>query len=130
MLQGDTLAIYLSIICPDYIFQTLVDLMRKNGFTLAKARSRDYPARTIKDADYADDTALLVNTPAQALLLLYSQEQVAGGISLHVNVDKTEFICFNQRGEISTVNGKSLKLVDKFTYLGRSVSFTENDINT
>ena len=32
-------------------------------------------------------------------------------------------MCFNQ-------NGSSLKLVDKFTYLGSSVSSTENDNNT
>ena len=38
-------------------------------------------------------------------------------------------LCFNQRGDISTLNGSSLKLVDKFTYLGSSVSSTETDIN-
>ena len=37
---------------------------------------------------------------------------------------------FNQTGDISTLNGSPLKLVDKFTYLGRSVSSTETDINT
>ena len=36
----------------------------------------------------------------------------------------------NQTGDISTLNGSSLKLVDKFTYLGSSVSSTETDINT
>ena len=36
-------------------------------------------------------------------------------------------MCFNQRGNISTLNGSSLKLVDKFTYLGSSVSSTERD---
>ena len=36
---------------------------------------------------------------------------------------------FNQTGDISTLNGSSLKLVDKFTYLGTSVSSTEIDIN-
>ena len=35
-----------------------------------------------------------------------------------------------QRGNISTLNSSSLKLVDKFTYLGSSVSSTETDINT
>ena len=40
-----------------------------------------------------------------------------------------EYICFNQRGDISTLNGSSLKQVDKFTYLGSSVSSTETDIN-
>ena len=34
------------------------------------------------------------------------------------------------RGDISTLNSSSLKLVDKFTYLGSSVSSTETDINT
>ena len=33
-------------------------------------------------------------------------------------------------GDISTLNGSSLKLVDKFTYLGSSVSSTETVINT
>ena len=37
---------------------------------------------------------------------------------------------FNQRGDISTQNCSSLKLVDKFTYLGSSVSSTKIDINT
>ena len=37
-------------------------------------------------------------------------------------------MCFNQTGDISTLNGCSL--VDKFTYLGSSVSSTEADINT
>ena len=36
---------------------------------------------------------------------------------------------FNQRRDNSTLNGRSLKLVDKFTYLRSSVSSTENDIN-
>ena len=43
---------------------------------------------------------------------------------------KTEYMCFNQAGDISTIDGTSLKLVDKFTYLGSSVSSTEKDIVT
>ena len=39
-------------------------------------------------------------------------------------------MCFNQIGDISTLNGSTLKLVDKFAYLGSSVSSTETDINT
>ena len=49
---------------------------------------------------------------------------------LHVNAHKTEYMCFNQAGNISTIDGTSLKLVDKFTYRGSSVSSTEKDINT
>ena len=39
-------------------------------------------------------------------------------------------MCFYQTGDISTRGGNSLKLVDKFTYLGSSVLSTEKDINT
>ena len=38
-------------------------------------------------------------------------------------------MCFNQTGDISTLDGSSLKLTDKFTYLGSSVSLTEKDID-
>ena len=42
------------------------DLMKENGFILKKARSRQYPAVTMMNADYADDLELLTNTLAQA----------------------------------------------------------------
>ena len=64
------------------------------------------------DANYADDIALLANALAQAETLLHSLEQAAAGIGLHINAHKTEYMCFNQRGNISTENGSSLKLVD------------------
>ena len=57
-------------------------------------------------------------------------EQAAKGIGLHVNAHKTEYICDNQTGNISTRDGTSLKLVDKFTYPGSSISSTEKDIDT
>ena len=41
-----------------------------------------------------------------------------------------EYICFNQTSNISTLDRTSLKLVDKFTYLGSSVSSTEKDIDS
>ena len=78
--QGDTLAPYLLIICLDYVLRTSLDLMKENGFKLAKERSKRYPAQTITDADYARDIALLANTPAQAETLLHSLQQAAGGI--------------------------------------------------
>ena len=101
----------------------------ENGFELTKKRSRRYPAKTITDTDYADDIAILANTPNQAETLLHSLEWAAAGIFLHVNAHKTEYI-YNQTGDISTQDGNSLKLVDKFTYLGSSVSSTKKDIDT
>ena len=39
-------------------------------------------------------------------------------------------MCNNQAGNISTLDGTPLKLVEKFTYLGSSVASTEKDIDT
>ena len=130
VLQGDTLAPYLFIICLEYVLRTSIDKIRENGFELTKKRSRSYPAKTIADADYADDIALLANTPNQAETLLHSLERAATGIGLHVNTHKTEYMCYNQTDDISTLDGTFLKLVDKFTYVRRSVSSTKKDIDT
>ena len=78
--------------------------MKENGFTLVKARSRRYPTRTITDANYADDIVVLAKM--------------------------SESMCFNQRGHVSTLNGRFLKLVDKFSFHGSMVSSTENGIDT
>ena len=59
VLQGDTLAPYLFIICLDYVLRTSIDKIRENGFEQTKKRSRMYPAKTITDTDYADDIAIL-----------------------------------------------------------------------
>ena len=130
VLQGDTLAPYLFIICLDYILRTSIDKIRENGFELTNKRSRRYPAKTITDADYADDIAILANTPDQAETLPHSLERAAAGIDLYVNAHKTGYMCYNQTGDISTLEGTPLKLVDKFTYLGSSVASTEKDIDT
>ena len=93
--QGDTLSPYLNIICLDYVLRTSIDKIKENGFKLTKKRSRRCPAKTITDADYADDIANLANAPAQAETLLYSVERAATSIGLHVNTHKTEYMCFN-----------------------------------
>ena len=68
-------------------------------------------------------TALQANTPAQAEIL----DRAAVGIGLHDNADMTEYVCYNQSGDVYTLNGSSLKVVDKFTYLGSNVLSTETD---
>ena len=84
------------------------------------------PTQSITDTDFEDDIALLANTLIQTEYLL----QAAVCTGLCVNANKTEYtFFFYQKGDISTLNGVSLKLVDKFTYRGNSVSSSENDIN-
>ena len=105
VLQGDTLAPYLFIISLDYVLRTSIDKIRENDCEMTKKRSRRYPAKIITDADYADDIAILANTPNQAETQLYSLERAAAGIGLHVNAHKTEYMCYNQTGDISTQHG-------------------------
>ena len=79
------------------------------------------------DADYIDDQALLTNTSAQAESLLHRLEQAARSIRFYTN--KTEFMCFKQDEDISTLRGKPLKLVDQFKYLSSNISFTVQTLN-
>ena len=76
-------------------------------------------------------SVFLVNAPAQPEALLHNPTRgPTAAIGLHVNAHKTEYMCFNQTGYIYIPNGRDLKQVDKFTYLGSSVSSTEKDIET
>ena len=70
-----------------------------------------YPATTITDADYADDIAILANTPDQAETLLHSFERAAANIGLYVNAHKTEYMCYNQTGDISTLDGTPIRQI-------------------
>ena len=85
--------------------------------------------QTISRTNYMNDIALLANTPTQAKSLLHSLKQAAGDIGCYMNEHKTKKICFNKKWDLSTLNGRSLTLVDKFTYLGSSILFTENVIS-
>ena len=59
--------------------------------------------------------------------IVWNEPQLAlASMSMHTKLN----ICYNQTGNIATLDGASLKLVDKFTYLGSSVSSTEKDIGT
>ena len=43
-------------------------------------------------AYYADDIAILANTPNQAETLLHTLERAAAGIGLYVDAPKTEYV--------------------------------------
>ena len=129
VLQGDTLAPFLFILSLDYTLRTSVDSLNELGFTLEAAKSRRYPAKKITDADYADDLALITNKIKDAEKLLHALEDTAAQIGLYINAGKTEFICYNQNGEIKTTKGKTLKKVEHFTYLGSNISSTTKDVS-
>ena len=95
VLHGDNLAPYQFMICLDYIIQMSIDHIKENGFILKKARSRRYPAETTTDADNADNIMLHANISTQTEFLPISLEQAAGGLDLHENASKMEYISFN-----------------------------------
>ena len=81
------------------------------------------------DADYADVQAHPANTSAQAESQLHSPDYIARGIGFYVNVNKTEHMCFKQKGAISSLSGKPLKCEDQFTYLDCDISSHEINVN-
>ena len=87
-------------------------------------------ANTLTIMPMSDDIVLPAIAPVLAEIPLHSLERATAGIGLYVNAHKTEYMCFHERGDISTLNGSSLELIDKFTYLGSSISSTETDKNT
>ena len=111
-------------------FQNLETTRRTFVKFLQKARSRRYPVETDTDyINYADDLALLANTPTQAESLLYSLKQAAGSIGLCVNVNKTEYLWIKLEGVISILGGKPLKSVDKFIYFSSNILSTESEVD-
>ena len=128
VLQGDTLAPYL---CIDYVLRISSDKKKK------KKKKKTVSSWQRKEAESTPQkqsltpttlmTVILANAPIQAETLLHSLERAAISICLHVNAHKTGYMCFNQTGDILTLGGSSLKWIDKFTYLGSSVSSIEKD---
>ena len=112
-LHGDTLASYIFLICLDYVLRKALDKNNELGFTLAKRKSKRYPAMKITNADYADDLAVLADILKDATFLLHSIERTAKEIGLYLNADKTEFICFNQDASegMKSFNGEKIKQV-------------------
>ena len=47
VLQEDSFALYLFIICIDYVLQTSIDLIKENGLPVKIAKDVRYPSETI-----------------------------------------------------------------------------------
>ena len=94
VLQGDTLAPYLFVICLDYVLRKAFDANKELGFTLSKSRSRRHPAVKLTDVDYADDLAIISDYLTDGTILLHQLEQASSEIGLYIDAKKTEFICY------------------------------------
>ena len=76
VLQCDTLAPFLFIICLDYILKNSLYCNKELGFTISKRKSSRYPAVSITDADYADDIALTTNDLSEANTLTFNRREI------------------------------------------------------
>ena len=103
VLQGDTIVPFLFIIFLDYVIRKSIDCNTELGLKITERKITRYPAVNITDADFADDIAITTNNLREANLLLHSIEKSAKEIGLHINVDKTEYITFNQHNTIRDV---------------------------
>ena len=70
----------------------------------------EHPMSWWKHYVYKSQKFIYIYIYILAETLLDSLERAAAGIGLHVNAHKTEFMYFNQKGDISTLDGTSLKL--------------------
>jgi hypothetical protein len=97
---------------------------------LSKRRSRRVGPTYITDLDFADDLALLTTEIDQAQEVLSRLENEAAKIGLHLNVPKTEVMTFNQDEEkiIVARDGRNIKVVFDFKYLGSYVDNSAQDI--
>ena len=71
VLQGDTLATFLFIICLDYVLKKALDRNNYIGFTLIERRNKRYPVIQITDVDYADDLDIVIHKTNEAIILLH-----------------------------------------------------------
>ncbi|XP_067028325.1 uncharacterized protein [Acropora muricata] len=132
VLQGDTLAPSIFIICLNYVLlRKAIDEKLDLGSTLIQRRSRRHPAKKISDTDYADDIASLTDCIKDAEATLHSVEKLAKVIDLFDNATKTRIICLNQNAGsgINSLNGEIIDLENDLKYLGSFIASTERDFN-
>ena len=99
VLQGDTLApVSLNHLSRTTYLEHRLTKSKRMASNWRRKEAEDTRATTITDADYADDIAILANTPDQAETLLHSLERAAASIGLHVNAHKTEYMCYKPNG--------------------------------
>ena len=121
LLQGDTLAQYLFINCLDDMLRTSTRFNERKRLQAEKQRILTQQTITPQQNNSSDaklprnEVAAFCRIPpaTEHETMLQSLERTAADIGVHVDVDKTEYMCFNQRGDIFTLNSSSLKLVDQ-----------------
>ena len=76
MLQGDTIAPFLFIICLDYVLRNSLKDIENIGLIITERKSRRYPATRETYIEYADDIAITTNSIEEANTILHQIEEI------------------------------------------------------
>ena len=91
VLQCDTLAPFLLMLCLDYVLKKSLDINSNLVFTLSQRRSS--PEICITDIDHANDIGLTTDSVKDTMTSIHKIEEKS---ILKINTDKTEYITINQ----------------------------------
>ena len=112
----------------DFILRRSADA---HGFEYEQRKSSRNPAKLINDLDYADDIALLERLTQLANQQLLKLSNEAKRVGLIINIEKTQFMAFNQPAGVASIielDGKQLKEVPDFQYLGSRMASAAADL--
>ena len=95
-----------------------------------RVKTRRYPAELLTGVDKADDLGMFIDIFAKVESFFHWLELAVRYIGLYMNDNKNEFISFKLNGAILSLNGKSLKFVDRLLPLSNYISSRESDFYT
>ena len=127
VLQGDTLAPFLFILLLDWVLRVAIP-DDSNGFLITRKIGKRHPEQRISVLGYADDLALVSSSPAGAQAMLNSLVTTAHRVGLKVNPRKTEVLHVPGPNNDIMLEGKTLPVCNKFTYLGGQVPSCREDL--
>jgi len=105
------------------LFLLVVDWVMRNTLQEGNTGRRWKFTTKLEDLDFADDVALLSSTRQHIQTKTDKLAHEAERVGLKVNVDKCKLLQINSRNnDVVEVNGRGIEDVDRFVYLGATVS--------
>ena len=105
------------------LFLPVVDWVMINTLQEGNTDIRWKFTTKLEDLDFADDIALLSSTRQHIQTKTDKVAHEAERVGLKVNVDKCRLLRINSRkNDVVEVNGRGVESVDRFVYLGATVS--------
>ena len=127
MLQDDVFTPFLFIIVVDHLLGNTCEA--DSGAVTHPRQSRQYPAKSLNDLDFADDIALLESSIPRAQSQLSRTTDAAADLGLIITAPKTEYMTINCHPKPPLqVYGNSIIHVSDFRYLGSMMASSVSDL--